>query len=274
MCAILVFCYIYLFFNVEIRAESNNVANKTIKQEIQEAGCPFHNNQQLLRKNVCLMPGYATNEPPENENGETYVDIDWQGTPQVTGIEENKNIITLQMHQLMEWEDLRIKSNLSAMQNMECPECWTKLFPPSVEKIWHPNLDMHIQDLWDWKSLYDPFWFESVGLNRCSWMRNCNMASNVTHLYADKRWRANVFCKFDFLLFPLDSQHCKFRQRFQSTSEFVKFFLYPTSKNMFRVNVTKTVGNWEYRGIGFDITIQPIGNLIGLRTPLGNRAQK
>ena len=198
------------------------------------------------------------------------MDIDWQRTPQVTGIDENKNILTLQMHQFMEWEDLRIKSNLSVMQNMECPECWTKLFPPSVEKIWHPNLDMHIQDLWDWKSLYDPFWFESVGINRCSWMRNCNMASNVTHLYAEKSWRANVFCKFDFLLFPLDSQHCKFRQIFQSTSEFVKFFLYPTSKNKFLVNVTKRVRNWEYRGIGFDITIQPIGNLIGLSSEWQN----
>jgi hypothetical protein len=156
------------------------------------------------------------------------------------------------------------------MKNMVCSHCYTKLFPTDVQKIWHPNLDIHTRDLQDWKSLYDPLWFQSVGINKCPWMRDCNGSSNVTTLYADKRWRAKLFCKFDFSAFPFDLQHCMFRQRFQSTSEVVKFFVYLPSPNMWRVNVTKEEKNWEYTVIGFDISIQPIGNYIGVNSTIKN----
>ena len=39
--------------------------NKSIKQQVEDAGCPYHKDTQLLRESICLMPNYKQFDPPE-----------------------------------------------------------------------------------------------------------------------------------------------------------------------------------------------------------------
>ena len=65
--------------------------NKTIEQMIQEAGCPYVGSNQLLRKGICLMPDYDSNEPPLTIDEKTNVDFAFLHDPQVMQIDERKN---------------------------------------------------------------------------------------------------------------------------------------------------------------------------------------
>ena len=251
-------CIILYLIN-EIKA---NIELNDIKIAIEQAGCPFSSNEQLLQRHICLMPNYHKNEPPENEIKTTNVNIDWRHVPKVLKVEEKENLVTIQIRQYMEWLDPRIRVNISAMKNMEHASDWMKFAPPIVEKIWHPNLDIHTYDKQDWKSLFHPLWFQSVGMNKCPLMKDCENMSNSLGLYADKQWKIIMFCKFDFATFPFDKQHCKFRQKFESTSEVVKIFTYPPNSTSWRLNLNKTKRNWEYIDNGFDIRITPVGELV------------
>lgn len=240
------------------------------KIEIENAGCPFTNLEQLLQKNICLMPDYHKNEPPSSAGGITNVNIDWRHVPQVLEVEEKKNLVTIQMRQHMEWLDPRIKVNVSAMKNMKHPEDWMKFFPSTVDKIWHPNLDMHTFDLQDWKSLFHPLWFQAVGMNKCPLLTDCKDTPDSLNLYADKQWKITLFCKFHFPAFPFDIQRCRFRQRFESTSDVVKIFIYPPSAATWRLNVPKEKRVWNYVDNGYEILILPIGELISFKSEAKN----
>ena len=239
--------------------------NKEIKQEIEHAGCPFENLNQLLIKEVCLMPDYVLMDPPQNPYGLTNVDVDLH-LAQILEIDETKNKITIQLEQNMEWDDSRIKANFSAMQNIIDDSSYTPLSVRAVEKIWHPYLDIFTQDLQDWKSLYDPLWFQHAGITKCPWYRDCKLAPNTTTMYAATKSRVTVFCKFDFSSYPFDKQKCKFRRGFVATSDMVKFFLYDPSAAFYTQNKTKKRMDWRYQESGFEVTIKPFGNIIDTST--------
>ena len=232
-----------------------------IKEMIEDAGCPFHDTSQLIRKNVCLMPDYESYEPPDNGNGKSNVDTDLWEPPKILQINERKNKITIQLQQFMEWKDPRIRANISAMSDMLHPSSLITFTPKMVEKIWHPNLDMHTINLQDWKSLYHPLWFKLVGINKQPWMRSYKSNTTATFLFLEKDWRVTTFCKFDFTTFPFDTQVCEFRQKFQSY-ENVFLLIYPSSGSSYAVNITKPIGDWSYEVSGFEANITPIGTLI------------
>ena len=48
---------------------------KLTKTLIKDAGCPFVSKDQLLVRNVCLMPYYRPNESPQVSNFIHYVDV-------------------------------------------------------------------------------------------------------------------------------------------------------------------------------------------------------
>ena len=256
------FCITCIFHTNMMEINSITVEHIHGKHEIEEAGCKYHSDIQLLMRNVCLMPEYQLNEPPRNSDGKTNIDVHLKMVPQVLEINEKKNKITVQITQYMEWEDSRISANLSAISNMVDLHNYVKLPPSAVHKIWNPNLDMYTYKLQDWKSLYHPYWFISVGINKCPWLRSCDLTPNITSLYAEKSWRVTLFCKFDFSRFPFDTQHCRFRQVFQSTSDVAKLFLFSPYAERYVNNETKNVKmDWNYEGDGFRIIIDPIGTL-------------
>ena len=256
---------IILYFtviNVTQSISSKHENNKSIKEKIESAGCPYYEDKQLLMENVCLMPHYQPNEPTDNVNVKIKVDLDYYEVPSVLEIDEKKNRITVDIMQHLEWKDPRIRANFSAMPNMMYSTSHSKLHAAEVEKIWHPNHDMFTFNLQDWKYLYDPHWYQSVGILRCPTMRNCNINQNVTTLYANKHWIVTLFCKFDFSKFPMDTQNCNYRQIFGSTSEVVDLFLYSQSSNHYTNGMNKEKGVWTYEGGGFDISIKPVGTLV------------
>ena len=239
--------------------------NNSIKQQVESAGCPYHDQTQLLREGICLMPHYQANDPPEKSDKKIKVDIDYYEIPQVLEIDERKNKIVLDIMQHMEWKDPRIKFNFSGIPNMMLDGVsHSKFSPAEVSKIWHPNLDSFTYNLQDWKYLYDPFWYQSLGILKCPTLRDCDSNEEDTTLYANKHWIVTLFCKFNFSKFPMDTHHCSFRQILGSTSEIVDLFLYPQTAKLYRNNKPKMhdINQWNYEISDFKISVKPIGTLI------------
>ena len=262
-------CYISFIKITHVHA--NNDVNEEIMNKIKEAGCPPRNSNQFLLNNVCLMPDYQSHEPPANHHGKTLVDVHWYlEAPQVIEIEEKKNKITIQIAQVFEWEDTRIKTNYSAISSLQHATSYFKISPNIVEKIWHPYLDLITYNIQEKKSVNAPLWFYSFGIAKCLWTRNCNLSPDMTKLYADTRLTATLFCKFDFYSFPFDTQNCKFYQAFESSSELVHIFLYDPASPAYSVNLSRPVFDWNYTGIGFDITITTVGTLVDPNSTMQN----
>ena len=250
-----------LLFDIGVSQKYEN--NKSIKQQVEWAGCPYHDETQLLRESICLMPHYQQYDPPEKSGRKVQVDIDFYEIPHVLEIDENKNKIVLNIMQHMEWKDSRIRYNFSSIPNiMHDNVSHTKFSPSEVGKIWHPNLDIFTYNQQDWKYLYDPFWYQSLGILKCPTLRDCSPTKGDTTMYANKHWIVTLFCNFDFSKFPMDTNHCKFRQIFGSTSEIVDLFLYPQSARSYRNNKPKKRQSWRYEFRDFKITVRPVGTLI------------
>ena len=237
--------------------------NKSVKQQVESAGCPYHHEMQLLREGICLMPHYHPFDPPEKSDRKVQVDIDYYEVPHVLEIDESKNKIVIDIMQHMEWKDPRIRYNFSSIPNMMHDNVsHTKFSPSEADKIWHPNLDIFTYNLQDWKYLYDPLWYQSLGILKCPTLRDCSLAQDDTTMYANKHWIVTLFCKFDFSKFPMDTHHCKFRQILGSTSEIVDLFLYPQSAQRYSNNKPKKSQSWTYEVSDFKIFVKPVGTLI------------
>ena len=131
--------------NINAIHEKNSI-DIDIKQMIEAAGCVFYETKQWIRKNVCLEAYYERYEPPIDVNGHTNVDVDLWKPPRILEIDEKINRITIQVGHYMEWQDSRIKINISAMSKLSHDASYIKFAPAMVEKIWHPNLDLNIHN--------------------------------------------------------------------------------------------------------------------------------
>ena len=238
------------------------------KQMIEEAGCTFFEAKQFLRKHVCTLPHYDVYEPPNDMDGQTNVDVDFWKPPKILEINEKKNRITIQVVQFVEWQDSRIKINISSMPRMSQDSSYIKFTPGMVEKIWHPYLDLHIDNLRERKSISEPHWFEPVGIVRCPWMRKCKTKSQETVLFSNTDWRITIFCMFDFSSFPFDTQRCNFRQIVWSSDKNLKLFIYPPFAPLYTVNITRKILDWNYEVSGFEAKIVPVGNIVDPSTEL------
>ena len=104
-------CYcliVTLFIPICLRAE--NEVNIITKEKIIEAGCDFMSNDQLLERHVCLMPDYASNELPKDQNGVTNVSL-YTLQAFVLEVDEMKNKLTVELLQYLEWDEPRIRAN-------------------------------------------------------------------------------------------------------------------------------------------------------------------
>ena len=223
----------------------NKRANNKVKQMIEDAGCTFVDSRQLLVRNVCLKPNYQSNELPTNDGFEkTFVDI-YLHEAKVLDIDEMKDKITIKLSQLMEWSEPRIRANFSAISKEVAQ---IKLSSKNIKSLWYPDLDMYTKDLEDWKSLYHPLLYQEVVVTKDPFLnqRHNKKNNNVISIHAWKDWVATIYCHFDFSSFPLDTQHCRFRQ--MGTSESVQPLLYPSLD----------IENWHYKSGGFEVKIDPV----------------
>ena len=192
-------CLAILFF-LSNKIVADIVNNYTIKESIKNAGCPFVSESQMLEKNVCLMPQYASNELPMSSNAASNVSL-YLLNVYVLEVDEVKNAITVELLQYLEWTEPRIRANFSSAINQKKIKLSTK----SVNRIWHPELDIYTKDLKEWKSMYDPMLYQDIYLSKTK-----NKSSIKFSVL--KSWKATIFCQFDFSLFPFDTQHCAFLQ--------------------------------------------------------------
>ena len=146
------------------------------------------------------MPDFASNELPLDVQGSTNVSM-YLLNAFVTEVDERKNTLTVELLQYMEWSEPRIRANFSSVAGKKKIKLSTK----SVNKIWHPDIDVYTKDIKEWKSLYHPMLYQDIYLS------NGMNESNIK-LSALKSWKATIFCKFDFSLFPFDIQNCAFLQ--------------------------------------------------------------
>ena len=192
--------YIAISFTYNVVVLADNEANNVIKQKIKIAGCPFVSSNQLLQRNVCLMPDYASNESPKNLDGITIVGI-YLLQAFVLEVDESKNTLTVELLQYLNWSETRIRANYSntSRQNK------IKVPMREIHRIWHPDIDIYTKDIKEWKSLYDPSLYQELYLGNA-------FNQSIIKLSALKSWRATIFCKYDFSLFPFDSHICAFLQ--------------------------------------------------------------
>ena len=221
---------------------------------IEEAGCPYQSNAQFLQRKQCLMPYYLSMEPPKNVENNTVINVYFQNI-RVLEVHERKNKITLQIYQYLEWQDERIISDFSSMSSS-----WTRLTPNAVDKIWHPNLGTYTYSLQDWKSLYDPYWYEIVGIGDRPYQRNPELMPNISTLFAWKDWRATLFCEFDFSNFPLDTQYCVFRQALTPAMCFL--------------DIPEKPDQWNHIANGYKVEVIQTGSLIEYNNTLQNGSNK
>jgi hypothetical protein len=216
---------------------ANNEVNNAIKEKIIEAGCPFVSATQLLERNVCLMPDYASNELPMDLESSTNVSL-YLLSAHVIEVDESKNTLTVELLQYMEWSEPRIRANFSSSikQNK------IKLSTKSVNKIWHPDLDVYTKDLKEWKSLYDPMLYQDIYLSN-------GLSDDSIKLSALKSWKATIVCKFDFSFFPFDIQNCAFRQ-------------FGSSQNLHLISSCRKIStDTKYKLNDFDVSLAPAGKL-------------
>ena len=49
--------------------------NNTTKKMVEDVGCPFDGNDQLLSRDACLLPNYDNNRMPDDPSGKARINI-------------------------------------------------------------------------------------------------------------------------------------------------------------------------------------------------------
>ena len=252
--------FIFVGIIVLIRITEGNYVNEKAKEMVKQSGCPFVSTNQLLVRNVCLLPDYQPNELPKNSEGKVNIQINLHKAF-ILEVDELRNRLTLKIVQFLKWYDPRIKTNYSAIDD---PSGIIWLSQNNVQQIWHPDQDMYTEDLEEWKSLYDPSLYRKVvvlphyDLGEINdYVRDTNLDDDYegekhekdtpTHLGGLKAWRATILCIFDFSSYPLDTQRCTF-----------------TQFGVIGMNITlNTAGEpseWTQKVAGFNVAIENVGS--------------
>ena len=218
----------------------------------QESKCE-ENGWSLLKQgdrpvlDACLESGYQVNYPPiEDKVINLYTTFYYQ---KLLKVDELQQTITMDIKEWTFWKDNRIKTTFRNSNGIGKFRDQIDLKPNTVADgypIWIPSLPLHIRNLKEWKSLYDPIFLSSL-----AFMAYNPFTTNVTLVNATLEWVVTVFCTFDFTNFPLDTQHCPFHVK-GSGSRSLKKLLYDP-KNIF--HSTK-----QYETSGFRVTIEFVGN--------------
>ena len=239
--------YVFIFAS---HMKYSNGDNEEIKQEIEEAGCPFKSMNQFLVQNICLMPNYHSNEPPNGLYTKTNVFISLHGAYMLE-VDEKNNKFTIHISENLQWLEPRMRTNFSKVPtgiNM------IKLSEDSYYKIWHPEKDMYTLNILEKSTLHEPKFYKDLVVMKDEETRN-----NASLVDAWKDWRATIFCPFDFSDYPFDTQRCEFSQKADiHTKTFLTYY--------FPQNSTKLV----YDAIGYHIKISLSGPFIGIKESLWN----
>ena len=185
---------------------------KWTKAMIDDTGCPYVSQDQMLVRNVCLMPHYQPNEPPQESNFNHYVDVNLLKAD-ILKVDEDNDKLKIHIIQNLHWFDHRIRANLSYAGQL------IKLAPSNVIQIWHPELDLYTTNLLKWESMYQPNLYKDIFITNYCVNNGCEPADELfVELIAWKEWTATIVCEFEFEDFPFDTQTCRFVQKMYGNS--------------------------------------------------------
>ena len=217
-----------------ITANSQNDKVSNIKRLNEEVGC-IHDEGSNLGNGVYLPRSYQKYEPPEG-NVSVYVCI---VRPKVLKVDKNPQTVTIDLLHFLMWEDLRIKRNFTAADNVN--DGIKFIFEVTQLPLWTPYY--HIPNLSEWKSAYHPLNIVIVNIVPYDPF----LTRNSTFVQKIGNGRCTIFCDFDHSRFPMDEQKCPFR--FASMSRNLKLLLFDP------LNIYNSTANNKYQADGFDITI-------------------
>ena len=228
----------------------SDMDNEETKQEILEAGCPFKSTKQLLVQNICLMPNYHSNVPPNGLYTKTNVFISLDGA-HILEVDEKNNKFTIHISENLQWLEPRMRTNFSKVPK---DVKMIKLSEDNFYQIWHPEKDMYILNILEKKTLHEPKLYKDLVV-----IKDEETRKNASLIDAWKDWRATIFCPFDFSDYPFDTQRCEFAQKTDTHTKTFLIYYFPQ-------NTTKLV----YDAIGYRINISLSGPFIGINDELWN----
>ena len=190
---VFLFKYLIVFVSLVIISEikGNKELNEEMKKEIQEAGCPFKTTNQLMVQNICLMPNYHSNEPPNGIYTRTTIFIQLHGAFMLE-VDEKNNKFTIQISENLQWLEPRMRTNFSKVPkdvNM------IKLSEDSFSKIWHPEKDMHTLNILKQNTLYEPKFYKDLVV-----IKDEETSQNASLVDAWKDWTATIFCPINWFV--------------------------------------------------------------------------
>ena len=232
-----IFIFLAIFSSCSSLTNADTKSNNVIKDKIIEAGCPFISENQLLERDVCLMPNYSPNHLPKSSEGIANVSL-YLLKAFVSSVDEVKSQLTIELLQYLQWSDVGIRAKMShAVQGQGKIKFRTK----DIKRIWHPDLDIYTKDLIEWRSLFDPVLYQELYFSKSQNETNIKIS-------ALKKWKATIFCNFDFSLFPFDTQHCEFRQ-------------FSSDPNLrIESGCRQAITTFLYKAVGFDVNFLPTGD--------------
>ena len=191
---------IILTINFKKGVSSNSIPSPMNIKEDSELYCK---SGTLLSTSVCIPNGYLKGEVPEKPTKvNAKIEIN-----NIREVDDKKMRITLDFYQELTWMDNRIITRFLTNP-------FSVLNNNLIDYIWKP--DLWIKNLFDFKlhSVLDP----TGGLiimqkEDCPLMMNCTMPTETkrnTVVVYNMEALATIYCNFDFLNYPMDTQQCEF----------------------------------------------------------------
>ena len=229
--------------------------NQVDIKTIEEAGCKA--TDRLIAKGVCLLEG--SSQLPCSCIPFSHQAIHvlfWR--EEVLEINQKQNRLKMDIQIGFWWEDARIKTNSSLLNNVS----WIFPTTPGISFAWYQNIPWNemmfyleaikFQNVYDKKLVYSPATILHVAPGDLISQPNWNFSHNSTFIYSHREYHLGLSCAFDFTDYPMDSHECQF----QLTNEYARnliLSLFSFTKHFHHSNVEK-----HYEKEGFDIVISHV----------------
>ena len=183
---------LYFLFTYNLHLQNGCMADKIGKNDC--------NKGVLLSKSVCIPEGYLKGEAPsKNTIVYTYIEIN-----NLRAVNDKQMSISLDYYQDMRWVDNRIQTKFEAYEDISV------LNNNLIDQIWMP--DLWIQNLYahELHSVLQPTGGLTIGKNCGKYKCIEEEEMHSTLIRYNLEALATIYCNFDFINYPMDTQTCEF----------------------------------------------------------------
>ena len=196
------FQHLYIFLILIVACKGNNVHSfSPTSVYLIDKGLLDCENGTLLSTTVCIPEGYLIGEVPDKPTVvETKIEIN-----NIREVNNKKMRLTLDFYQELKWIDNRIKTALA-------PNSFSVLNNNLINKIWKP--DLWIKNLCDFNlhSVLEPTGGLLITNKVICESDECGETERKgdTIVAYNMEAEATIYCNFEFLQYPMDTQYCDF----------------------------------------------------------------